>query len=56
MIFVSIQGDSEFDPLSLEAIADADPYPYWYEDADEPLANPTLVRTETLTHHALELG
>jgi len=44
---VSIQGDSEFDPLSLEAIADADPYPYWYEDADEPFANPTLVRTET---------
>jgi len=47
VIFVSIQGDSEFDPLSLEAIADADPYPYWYEDADEPFANPTLVRTET---------
>jgi hypothetical protein len=47
VIIVSIQGDSEFDPLSLEAIADADPYPYWYEDADEPLANPTLVRTET---------
>jgi glycine/D-amino acid oxidase-like deaminating enzyme len=29
----------------LEAIADADPYPYWYEDADEPDSNPTLVRT-----------
>jgi hypothetical protein len=31
----------------LDAIADADPYPYWYEDADEPFSNPTLVRTET---------
>jgi len=31
----------------LEAIADADPYPYWYDDADEPDSNPTLVRTET---------
>ena len=31
----------------LDAIADADPYPYWYEDADEPDSNPTLVRTET---------
>ncbi|HEX4984129.1 MAG TPA: FAD-dependent oxidoreductase, partial [Ilumatobacteraceae bacterium] len=30
----------------LDAIADADPYPYWYEDADEPDSNPTLVRTE----------
>lgn len=31
----------------LDAIADADPYPYWYEDSDEPDSNPTLVRTET---------
>jgi glycine/D-amino acid oxidase-like deaminating enzyme len=31
----------------LEAIADADPYPYWYDDADEPESNPTLVRTES---------
>jgi hypothetical protein len=31
----------------LDAIADADPYPYWYEDVDEPDSNPTLVRTET---------
>lgn len=31
----------------LDAIADADPYPYWYEDVDEPPSNPTLVRTET---------
>jgi glycine/D-amino acid oxidase-like deaminating enzyme len=30
----------------LDAIADADPYPYWYDDADEPDSNPTLVRTE----------
>ena len=32
---------------ALDAIADADPYPYWYDDADEPDCNPTLVRTET---------
>jgi glycine/D-amino acid oxidase-like deaminating enzyme len=46
---LSTVGDdqSEYDARSLEAIADADPYPYWYEDADEPLSNPTLVRTET---------
>jgi glycine/D-amino acid oxidase-like deaminating enzyme len=31
----------------LEALADADPYCYWYEDADEPESNPTLVRTES---------
>ena len=31
----------------LEAIADAYPYPYWYDDADEPESNPMLVRTET---------
>jgi len=35
------------DPRHLDAIADADPYPYWYDDADEPDANPTLVRTES---------
>ena len=23
----------------LDAISDADPYPYWYEDADEPDSN-----------------
>ncbi|MFM8482840.1 MAG: NAD(P)/FAD-dependent oxidoreductase, partial [Actinomycetota bacterium] len=45
---MSTAGDpTEYDARSLEAIADADPYPYWYEDADEPLSNPTLVRTET---------
>jgi glycine/D-amino acid oxidase-like deaminating enzyme len=31
----------------LDAIADAEPYPYWYDDADEPDSNPTLVRTES---------
>ena len=35
------------DDLHLDAIADADPYPYWYEDTDEPDSNPTLVRTES---------
>ena len=36
----------EIDQFHLDAIADADQYPYWYEDADEPDSNPTLVRTE----------
>ena len=31
----------------LDAIADADPYAYWFDDADEPESNPTLVRTES---------
>jgi glycine/D-amino acid oxidase-like deaminating enzyme len=31
----------------LDAIADAYPYPYWYDDVDEPESNPMLVRTET---------
>ena len=35
------------DEHHLDAIADADPYPYWYEDVDEPDSNPTLVRTES---------
>jgi glycine/D-amino acid oxidase-like deaminating enzyme len=35
----------DHDPF-LDALADADPYPYWYEDADEPDSNPTLVRSE----------
>jgi glycine/D-amino acid oxidase-like deaminating enzyme len=34
------------DSRHLDAIADADPYPYWYEDTDAPDSNPTLVRTE----------
>ncbi|MEO6570899.1 MAG: FAD-dependent oxidoreductase [Ilumatobacteraceae bacterium] len=40
---------NEFDQIDqrhLDAIADADQYPYWYEDADEPDTNPILVRTE----------
>ena len=40
--------DDAIDEFHLDAIADADPYPYWYDDADEPDCNPTLVRTETL--------
>src|SRR3954449_7302244 len=39
--------DEAIDAIHLDAIADADPYPYWYDDADEPDSNPTLVRTET---------
>lgn len=39
--------DQPLDDFWLDAIADADPYPYWYEDADEPDSNPTLVRTES---------
>ena len=31
----------------LDAIADAEQQPYWYEDVDEPDSNPTLVRTES---------
>ena len=31
----------------LDAIADADQHPYWYDDADAPDSNPTLVRPET---------
>ncbi|WP_116999529.1 NAD(P)/FAD-dependent oxidoreductase [Desertimonas flava] len=43
-------GTSDVDPTEqqcLDAIADADLYPYWYDDADEPESNPTLVRTES---------
>src|SRR6478609_9008745 len=39
--------DEEIDEIHLDAIADADPYPYWYDDADEPDSNPTLVRAES---------
>jgi glycine/D-amino acid oxidase-like deaminating enzyme len=39
--------DLSIKEFHLDAIADADPYPYWYEDADEPFSNPTLVRTES---------
>ena len=37
--------DDAIDDHYLDAIADADPYPYWYEDIDEPDSNQTLVRT-----------
>lgn len=39
--------DSEHDPdrRHLDAIADADPYPFWYEHTSEPDSNPTLVRS-----------
>lgn len=39
--------DEAIDEFHLDAIADADPYPYWYDDADEPDSNPTLVRSES---------
>ena len=35
------------DQRHLDAIADADLFPYWYDDVDEPDSNPTLVRTES---------
>jgi glycine/D-amino acid oxidase-like deaminating enzyme len=31
----------------LRALANAEPYPYWFDDADEPDSNATLVRTES---------
>ena len=37
--------DDAIDDFHLDAIADADPYPYWYDDVDEPDSNLTLVRT-----------
>jgi len=39
---VGYQKDGRF----LDAIADAVPYPYWVDDADEPDANPMCVRDE----------
>src|SRR6476469_5997809 len=40
-------GPDQIDQRYLDAIADADQYPYWMEDADEPDSNATLVRTES---------
>ena len=40
-------GSDQIDQRYLDAIADADQYPYWMEDADEPDSNATLVRTES---------
>ncbi|MEK7292280.1 MAG: FAD-dependent oxidoreductase [Actinomycetota bacterium] len=36
----------QHDERFLDAIADAEPYPYWYDDVDEPDANPMCVRDE----------
>ena len=45
---MSVDDDrDDIQEFHLDAIADADPYPYWYDDADEPDSNPTLVRTES---------
>jgi glycine/D-amino acid oxidase-like deaminating enzyme len=35
------------DQSYLDAIADADQFPYWYDDVDEPDSNPTIVRAES---------
>ena len=37
----------DVDRRHLDAIADADLFPYWYDDVDEPDSNPTLVRNES---------
>lgn len=34
------------DERFLDAIADAEPYPYWYDDVDEPDSNPMCVRDD----------
>ena len=39
-------GDHPYDQRALDAIADAEPYPFWLESADIPESNPTLVRDE----------
>jgi glycine/D-amino acid oxidase-like deaminating enzyme len=39
-------GDHPYDQRALDAIADAEPYPYWLEQAELPESNPTLVRDE----------
>jgi glycine/D-amino acid oxidase-like deaminating enzyme len=39
--------DETIRDFHLDAIADAVPHPYWYDDADEPDSNPMLVRAET---------
>ena len=39
--------DDDIDRRHLDAIADAELFPYWYDDVDEPDSNPTLVRTES---------
>src|SRR5215218_563811 len=39
-------GHDQIDQHYLDAIADADLHPYWFDDVDEPESNPTLVRGE----------
>ena len=39
---VGYQKDGRF----LDAIADAEPYPYWFDDVDEPDSNPMCVRDD----------
>src|SRR6476646_6803854 len=39
--------DEAIDEFHLDAIADADPYPYWYDDADEPVFFTATAPTET---------
>ena len=34
------------DERFLDAIADADSFPYWFDDVDEPESNPMLVHDE----------
>ena len=41
-----ITGDHPYSQRALDAIADAEPYPYWLESAEIPESNPTLVRDE----------
>ena len=36
----------EDDRRHLDAFADAEQHPYWYDDVGEPDSNPTLVRNE----------
>jgi glycine/D-amino acid oxidase-like deaminating enzyme len=40
-------GGYQQDERFLDAIADADSFPYWFDDADEPESNPMLVHAET---------
>ncbi len=37
----------DVDRRHLEAFADADLFPYWFDDVDQPQSNPTLVRNES---------
>ncbi len=39
--------DEDAQQRHLDAIADAELFPYWYDDADSPDSNPTLVKAES---------